>query len=504
MAYYGNDEDYEDPSEPYEDDEDTLAQEQAELEAELEVEQAQAEAEQKRQLEIEERLLKNKLKQILREVGTSSRTSLKQSEKKTMKQSKSFPNLKKNRQAVELMLSANRGKNVMKLLSSSPILVYVGIGVLVLLAIIAAAVAISSIIGEPGGNSSSVYGVTGEDFYGVRMVYEDEEKATRNIIENYVDIVEKSENLVEEINSVNISGTTYNVAIELNLTIPSEDFDYSQFNEISFAVDYAIVYDVVDEIAKNTYEIDNNEAFAGTTLIECVNGIKYFGIGDTTYALTIISQTFFDENLVTFTATDAGGNSVSDTAVLLQIENEIKTKANQNLTTLLSGDYALRTEKLFVKDYILESSDSCVSNVPPEQYVALIFMPKTSGAFSKLSFVVTSANLTNFKIDVNGVELSNPEDMSIHDDYQSLLFSSGPIILNSPSFADIDTENLTALSNGVSLFDILEMENVDYSFYLESVTVDDDSYLALKRNGVVVNVSNDTPFNLVEYETSWR
>ena len=496
MAYYGNDEDYEDPSEPYDDEGDALEQEQAELEAQL----AEAEAEQQRQLEIEEKLLRNKLKQIVRDIGVSSRTTLKPAEKKTMKQSKAFPNLKKERKAVELMIAANHGKNVSKLMSAAPILPYILIGALVVVLLIVVVVAIGAIIGEAGGNSSSQYGVTGEYFYGVRMVYEDDEEATKNIIEDYVELVEKSASSVKGINSVSVGGTSYNVAIQLNITVPSEDFDYLNLDETTFAVDYALTYDIVKEIAFKTYEIDNGDAYAGTTLIDCVNEIKFFGV-DKTSTSGIISNKF--KNLISFTATDANGNSVSDSSLLSQIKSEIETKSNENLTTLINNDYSLRVEKLFVKDYILETESSRVSNVPAENYVAMIFMPKVNVEFTKMSFVASNADVTNFKISINGNDFSNGSNIAVQSGQQAWMYEYNALTNPTASaFADIDTNNLNALSDGLSLFDILELENVDYTFYLE--TDEESSNLTLKRNGVVVNVSNDQPFNFVEFETNWQ
>jgi len=42
----------------------------------------------------------------------------------------------------------------------------------------------------------------------------------------------------------------------------------------------------------------------------------------------------------------------------------------------------------------------------------------------------------------------------------------------------------------------------NYETYL--TTPAGESYLTIKKNGVVVNVSNTEAFNLVEFETSWQ
>ena len=495
MAYYDNDEDYEDPSEPYDDEGDALEQEQAQLEAEM----AEAEAEQQRQLEIEEKLLRNKLKRIVREIGVSSRTTLKPAEKKVMKQSKAFPKLKTERKAVDLMIAANHGKNVSKLMSIAPIIPYILIGGLIVFMLFAVVAAIGAIAGEPGENSNSQYGVTGEHFYGVRMVYDDEEEATKNIIEDYVEMLKNSAESVKQINGVAVDSEPYGVAIELNLAIPNEDFDYSSFDETTFSVDYKATYDIVKVIAEKTYEIDNGEAYTGSTLVECVNGIKFFGVEKSETA-TVVSGEL--NKLITFTATNADG-AVTDETILSKIKTEIEKQVETKISDLFNNKYTLRTEKLFVKDYILESESSRVSNIPAENYVAMIFMPKVNVEFTKLSFVASNADVTNFKISINGNDFSNGENIAVQSGQQAWMYEYNALTNpTATAFTDIDTNNLSALSNGLSLFDILELENVDHTFYLE--TVDENPYLTLKRNGVIVDVENDQPFNFVEYETYYK
>ena len=87
------------------------------------------------------------------------------------------------------------------------------------------------------------------------------------------------------------------------------------------------------------------------------------------------------------------------------------------------------------------------------------------------------------------------------EEKQSYIYSvSGIVLLSAETFTDIDENNLTALADGLSLFDIVENSELNNDYYL----TDSNGVLNLKRNGVVVELQNDEAFNFVEFETGWQ
>jgi len=502
MAYYGNDEDYEDPSEPYGEDEGSeLEQQIAEQEAEL----TQAQAQSQQQFELEGKLLKNKLRAIFRDVSVSSRTSLKFTEKQTVKKAKAHPNLKQEINRVNTVLASNKVKNISKMMSSSPMLMYVLIGALVIFLLISVFAFFDSLLGGDGNNPNAVAGITGNDFYGARMVYKDDEKARSSMVEDYVELIIDGIDETKSITSITAGGGTYNVELTINLNVPGENFDYSTFNETDFYGSYQTLYDAILETSKVVYQVDNGNAYTGSSLVECVDGIKYFGFANMTEIVPIVEQVV-SENM-TFTAEDDAGSIVSDGTTLNQIQDSIETETANKLTTLFSNDvYSVRTEKLFVKDYILESEDAMLTGIEKENYVAMIFMPKHNVTFTKLSFMVSNTDFANFEISfsangntiemqTDGANISNREGSEAYIYYADSSASVGAFD------DDINTNNLSALANGMSLYDIVESVD-NYETYL--TTPAGESYLTIKKNGVVVNVSNTEAFNLVEFETSWQ
>ncbi len=501
MAYYGNDEDYEDPSEPYGEDEGSMLQQQiAEQEEQLK------KAEQNKKFMLEEKLLKNKLKLIFSEVAVGGRMSYKPSEKDTIKKAKAHPNLKKDIAGINLLFLANKAKTTAKAISSSPAMVYVFYGVLILFLIIAVIAIIASIMvwlfpAENGdGTVSSAFGVTGADFYGARMIYADNLKARSSIIENYVEFVEDGIVRAEQITTITAGGEDYKVTLNIDHITTPEEYDYSNFDETEFKTNHQNLYGLVLAVAKNTYKVDNGSDYSGTTLVDCVDGIKYFGFGNMSAVAPFIAEEIITRDSIV--AENSQGEAVADLTILGSIEDALE----QQLTNMFNSNpaYAIRTEKLFVKDYILESDDARVSGLTKENYVAMIFMAKKDVRFTKFSFAVGNADLTNFEISMGGVAIETDGNNLGTEENQSYIYSSNLANVLANKFTDIDTENLKALSSGMSLFDVVE--NVDnHSIYLQSaVDANSVSYLTIKKNGVVVNLSNSEAFNFVEWETVWK
>ncbi len=498
MANYEDYEDYEE----YEDEEDD-----EELEEQFEEEERRAREEEKKRHEIEEKILKNKLRAIFSAVSSGERVTLKFGEKIVMKRAKAFPKLKGDINRINAVLTAKKARKIYKVISSGPVLYYVLIAALIIVLLIILAAIIGSIVGSAGMNQETVSGITGDDFYGARMVYVDENRSTSNIIEDYVELIVDGIDETENINSVTILEQPYTVEIEININVPTE-YDYSMFVEEDFSGEYLSLYNIVYDIAKVVYKIDNAADFTGNSLVECVNGIKYFGIANIDEIASILANNF-EQNL-DFTAKDNGGAEVVETAILEAIKGEIKTETNNKLSTILNNeDYLIRAEKLFVKDYILIGSEEMLSGIEKQNYVAMIFMAKNKVTLNQFSFVISNTTFENFTINMtingNNYDVETDEsNIALEEDQEAYVYSTPSINVSVDEFEDIDTQNLNSLAEGLSLIDIVK--NVDdYSIYLTGATdVNENEYLTVKKNGAVVNLYNTEAFNFVEWETTWR
>ena len=487
-------------AEEYEDEGSALEQEQAQLQEEMAMQQQMS-----AKKRVEEKLLKNKLKLIMSNLVV--RTYLRPDEKQTIKKARKHENLKNDIKIIYTMLAINKAKLTMKTISSSPALYYVFIGALILLLIICVVAFIGSIMpwlfpedeeGGTGGTVNSQFGIKGSDFYGARMIYKDDEKSAVAIIEDYVELVE---NGIEETKTItSASGTS--VTLEVNIALPAEDYDYLTYDETTFKSEYPVLHTTVLDIAKIVYKADNSVDYSGLNLLECVNGILYFGYGQTVMA--DVSKIVTDA-IVNNTTYEISGEGEIDKA------NDLDPQITQKLETLYSNTkYHTRTEKLFVKDYILAGDDKMMENISKENYVAFIFMPKKNVSFSKCSFSVGNADLSEFTINManNGSAITLTKDnfdFGTEDTGNTFIYTTGENKnISVDTFTDIDTNNLNALSEGVSLFDIVENEDINYSTYLETKTETGVEYLTIKQNGLVVSLSNKEAFNFVEFETMWQ
>jgi len=470
--------------------------EQAEQELE-EAEQQNAEEDLKKK--IEEKLLKNKLRLILANLA-GGRTKLNPSEEQTMKKSKQFPNLKKDRDLVNVFLTANKSKMAMNLMSASPILFWVAIGALILIVAICAIVLMGSLFSWLDSNLfgfNSMSGVTGTDFYGARMVYIDDEQASKKIVEDYVEFVENGIVQTESLTSVTKGGSEISVTLDVNIMLPDDSFDYSSFDESLFKTEYSVLYTTIFDMAKKVYEIDNGSNYAGTNLLECTNGILYFG---------------YDRNIVA-NLSDIVSQSIADNTTISSPDvskDDLKAEIEEKFAEVYSSEkYSNRTEKYFIKDYILED-DQTMQNISKQNYVAMIYMPKKNVKFNKFSYAISGPNLDGFDIYItnNGgrVELKDHDGNLGNEENKNYIYTSAGLLgLEQGVFEDIDTNNISALSEGVSLFDIIQNETIDYSKYLLVETnSNNDECFTFKQNGLVVHVSNSEAFGFVEFEIKWK
>ena len=402
----------------------------------------------------------------------------------------------------DLIKKAKKASRAFKLMSASPALFWILLMALIIFIIICVVSVLGSMTGQNGEDPSAQFGIKGKDFYGARMVYKDDNKANTQMVEDYVLLVDNSILEVQKINSVIVSGGTYNLTLSINILLPEEDYDYSAFDETTFSTEYAMLYSLIRDVAQIVYTADNSITYSGETLIDCFKGIKYFGFANYEAISNKLIETI--SAYTTISVKDSGGN---DVALTTEIQNAFTNQVRTNLTKPeFLEKYSLRTEKLFVKDYILTGEDEMMKNIKKQNYVAMIFMPKNNVEFTKLSFQISNTNFDHFTIGItaNGTEVqieTDGQNISFDESSKAYIYStSSNLNINAQKFTDIDETNLNALSEELSLYEIAN-SFANYSTYLEAKA--DTDILTIKQNGVVVNLNNTEAFNIVEFETAY-
>ena len=405
------------------------------------------------------------------------------------------------RQVTSLERLMLRRKDVFRLKSMSAgssvpyILIFALILVIAVFVIAALGSLLSFLSGDDpsDGTASAQFGVNGEDFYGVRVVYTDSELAEIEIVENYINTIQ---NAVESIESEDL---------DITIDFPAEDFDYSTLDLEAFASDYANAYQifarVVDTIYRQDAESMGDTANDELTIQEKIDAIRYFGLNlDLANEIAgVISSHINDQDLYTIQSDEETGEDI------LAIEQQI---TDGILLYFTENDF-VRLEKYFIKDYIFESAEDMMENIVAEEYVAMIFMPKTQIQFSRFSFIVSLTNLDTFNLYVQqGSEIVNftsEQLTSAEDGAESNLYSTDDDLnITAQVYENIDINNLNYLSAGMSLLDILNGE-IDYNIYLNTATnQEEEEILTFKQDGVITYFEAEDDFIFVEYETSWQ
>ena len=428
----------------------------------------------------EETKLKVKLAMMIVSLIMSGRYALKPNENEDFRKAKKHENLKPMINKINAIMAANFTKQTLQTIPKFlPVAKYLLVAFILLIFICALVGTFANVFGENGGNVGAMIGVTGKDFYGIRMVYENEEQANNELIGEYLTIIEDS---VESVPA------TYTVNIEF----PSDDYkiDYNTFPQ-----EYGSLSSVVFNVAKVVSKIDNGAESAAGDLVTVLSEVKYFGIPQA--GVNDISTVISD--FIKTNTTDNEGNAVT-------------SDFSQNVQACLQNKL-IRTEKLLIKDYIFTSDNQMQANVSKEKYVAFIFMPKRDITFTAMGFVVQGPQVSDveLKLTNNGSEIRltrddsdyNKEDGSIQREiYECKQNVSASVYQN------IDTNNLGALSEGVGLCDIMNIEGVNKDAYL-TVSQENSEVYTYRQDGVVLTISFKTenpdrgPFTVSESITKW-
>jgi len=374
------------------------------------------------------------------------------------------------------------------------------------------------------GRGGAAFGVTGEDFYGVRTIYTDDEKARIGLLEEYSTIIDNSIEqtiTVEKLKTITTGSgedevsKTYKVSVVVDLTIPQTkvegeeptDFDYSTFEEESFKTTYLEYYTLLNAVAEKVYVYDNPTGSIPETLLEKLNGIKYFGldaiVGEEIKTI-IYNKLLTIYDVEVFNQTE---NKVENGEIKTELKNQLKTDLENDINVKLGevlAPYTARSEKLFIKDFILSDSNDMMNDITEENYVCWIFMPKTAVKFEQVSFYIKHNNIEKFDIKLfnNSEEITLKKDDADFGDENVSIYTYFAKNLNEDvnMYENIEITNLEALKQGVSLSEIIRNENLNNEKYL---TLNADGVYTFVKNGMRVEFESLEKFYCSEVETKW-
>ncbi len=343
------------------------------------------------------------------------------------------------------------------------------------------------------GISSDTPIMTGANYYGLRAIFRDEEQARADLINQYVDIVDNA------IDSVEAGAQDYSLTINIDLPV---EYDFASFEELTFASEYPELYTIIagngttNGIVDIVYLNDNPQGTA-VELYEQLDAIMYFGLSsELNSEVANLLINYINSNDLYSINSESSGMDNS------QIETNIENSINQYFTNAST----VRTEKLYIRDYIFSGSDKGINNLVRENYISAIYMPLTNVSVSDFEIVLGGENidLSTFAITVSDGTNSAIMSAELLDDSDGkgvYYFKAKNMTFSSNKYENIDEDNLSYLANGKSIYNIFTESSesgVDYNIYLQEKSNTENEnikYLTFKDNGgIKLDFSGDFNF----------
>ncbi len=498
-------EEFDDAEEDYEAEEDDDDDEDDEESGEDDEDEDEEELTQE-ELQAEQRALLNRFKRIVSTAPNRFYPHLTPKEKDIVKQVRKIKpsEVVKLEQIMNAKKQAFWAKVKSVLATAGPFLLIFGLVLLLIILVLAILASIFPWLfgGDANSTGSSPYGIKGNDFYGLRAIYKDEDRAKTDLTTNY------SETLAEMVKYLNDDAS---LKITVKLTLPEAGYNYENFE-----TDYAETdaYKIVKEMAGVVYSADNAVDYSSITELDLNNrlaGIKYFG-----YNQAIVQE-----------IADKVANYLTSNSLIgldnVEVEGgeDLSMPSAEQISTALNTYFGTKTlaraEKLYVKDSILTGDDAYVEGITKQNYIALIFMPKRNVTFTSLTFSISGVtDISRLKITLsNGTELTPTVYLEGNDADTTIYQVSYSNPISASAFADLDAENINALASGLSVYSILTDESLNALTYLtlqESETETENLY-TLKTDGVGINFEflpdaegllNEYAFMATQFETIWE
>ena len=317
-----------------------------------------------------------------------------------------------------------------------PALPYIAIALLIIILIIFIVIIISTVVSffqqktDPNNMKNNSF-ITSEYFYGIRVAYTDDVALMNSLQLSY------KQYAVDVLTNIN----TNNPDITINITLPNSFDNTTQIDSNITNMSVGIA-NIVATGNSDYYGIDFQAIYPQ---------IKYFGLtseqGD--LAVNFLEQYISNNNLLNI-PNGANIKSVLDTVV---DSPELQYIYN-------------RCEKVMIKDEI--ATEEGLKNIEHRQYIASVYMPNVDITIDSAAYTIVSekedfAAYSKLIEENNGTKNILREKETKDDTDIIFGFSSGKLQIK--KFTSIDTQNVSAFSNELSLFDALKISSSYTQFF---------------------------------------
>lgn len=330
---------------------------------------------------------------------------------------------------------------------------------------------------KENGTISSLYGISGDKFYGARMLYKDDEKASVEIKDNYLKC---TYSLLKDISQ---NGITFTFSLD-------EDYSKNE-NIIKIATNFASSLVNKQELAKSSEYVSTDYSLEQSTVI-----IDHYGFKNDEVVLVLesIAKTIKDNNYVE--------NTIQESTVLSKLQVEFAKEAYSS--------YKNVCDKIFVLDYIFNSEDSTLENLQKKDYVGFVYMPKQDVTIKTASFVFVvdggyGTNVTFNKTTNSITETIKPTtnvDITWYDDGDfKILYEDDEFNENISQFTAINGGNINELSTDISIYSMLA-NNLYLTYFKQfegEISAENLLQNINSNNYVYLQFDSQFAFNFAEY-----
>lgn len=325
------------------------------------------------------------------------------------------------------------------------------------------------------GKMSSLHGVNGDSFYGARFIYKDDEKASIEMIEDYKQLAYTLVVDVKDYLEIKDSqGQTINLENYPNLPL---------YNTI--ATNFSI------ELAKK-----QDKSFTGTTIEESTKIVDHFGLknDEFTIVLNSVASTLKNNNVIVDSSS----------------EEDVLNKLNDSFEKEKYSKYKTAFDKVYVKDYLLKDSESVIEDIEKQNYLGMIYMPKTNVIFKEASYgfvVPENAEISvelkqKTNTDIKTLKEKTKVDSSWYTEDDCEIYEADNLNVILTTFTAINSSNINELENPKSIYSL--KQNNAYNLFFK--TTENNIYTNLtwieminSNNYMYLETISDVPFNMAEY-----
>lgn len=293
--------------------------------------------------------------------------------------------------------------------------------------------------------------ISAENFYGVRILYKNNELANKNLTTTYNQLVFE---FLQTVSSSEIEGIE-----SLNINLPSNIYE-GDLTSYQTPLTIDMVYKTVESVL-NSQGLLEPVVVNGENFEQSLSQINNFGFNETSFvsATSSITTLFKEKVQASLEDADESNNLVTFSEGVTALPSDFETM----LSGLWAGEnfnkFKISTEKLFVKDVILSKDENSLNTAVNGNVVKYIYMAKEGAVLSEKDYGMKvepgeEYNIA-FKTIVNGEEsvikqdIANETWCSLEEDgnyYYSKQLYLENINITCPEFTSLDSANLNFLN----------------------------------------------------------